>query len=79
MPDQHRDFFAGLPYVLASTLDENGWPLATLLTGPPGFIRSPDTTHLRINAPRRQDDPTLARPPRAIFSGDNGNGKLVSG
>ncbi|MGC6388474.1 pyridoxamine 5'-phosphate oxidase family protein [Ewingella sp. S1.OA.A_B6] len=60
MQDQHRDFFAGLPYVLASTLDENGWPLATLLTGPPGFIRSPDTTHLRINAPRRQDDPTLA-------------------
>lgn len=60
MPEQHRDFFAGLPYVLASTLDENGWPLATLLTGQPSFIRSPDATHLRINAPRRQDDPALA-------------------
>lgn len=60
MPQQHREFFAGLPYVLASTVDEYGWPVATLLTGPRGFISSPDTTHLRINAPRRQDDPALA-------------------
>jgi predicted pyridoxine 5'-phosphate oxidase superfamily flavin-nucleotide-binding protein len=60
MPEQHRAFFAALPYVLASTLDENGWPVATLLTGPPGFISAPDATHLRVNAPRRQDDPALA-------------------
>lgn len=60
MPEQHRAFFAGLPYVVVSTVDDNGWPLATLLTGPRGFIRSPDATHLRINAPRRQDDPALA-------------------
>jgi len=65
MPEQHRTFFAGLPYLLASTLDDHGWPLATLFTGPPGFIRSPDDTHLRINAPRREDDPALA----AMFSG----------
>jgi len=60
MPEQHREFFAALPYVLASTLDEHGWPVATLLTGPRGFISAPDATHLRINAPRRQDDPALA-------------------
>lgn len=65
MPEQHRLFFAGLPYLLASTIDDHGWPLATLFTGPSGFIRSPDDTHLRINAPRRQDDPALA----AMLSG----------
>lgn len=65
MPEQHRTFFAGLPYLLASTIDDEGWPLATLFTGPPGFVSSPDDTHLRINAPRRQDDPAL----NAMFSG----------
>ncbi|MDN5680634.1 MAG: pyridoxamine 5'-phosphate oxidase family protein [Ewingella sp.] len=65
MPEQHRTFFAGLPYLLASTIDDEGWPLATLFTGPPGFVSSPDDTHLRINAPRRQDDPAL----NALFSG----------
>ncbi len=59
MPEQHRLFFAALPYLFISTLDENGWPVATLLTGPAGFIRTPDDTHLRINAPRRTDDPAL--------------------
>lgn len=65
MPEQHRTFFAGLPYLLASIIDDEGWPLATLFTGPPGFVSSPDDTHLRINAPRRQDDPAL----NAMFSG----------
>lgn len=65
MPEQHRIFFARLPYLLASTIDDEGWPLATLFTGPPGFVRSPDNTHLRINSPRRQDDPALA----AMFTG----------
>ena len=30
MPEQHRLFFAALPYLFISTLDENGWPVATL-------------------------------------------------
>lgn len=59
MPEQHRLFFAGLTYLFISTLDENGWPVATLLTGPAGFIHAPDEEHLRINAPRRADDPAL--------------------
>lgn len=57
MPDQHRAFFAALPYLFVATLDEQGWPIATLFTGPPGFLRAPDDTHLRISAPRRSDDP----------------------
>lgn len=60
MPDQHRAFFAALPYLFVATLDEQGWPIATLFTGPPGFLRTPDDTHLRISASRRSDDPAQA-------------------
>jgi hypothetical protein len=60
MPDQHRSFFAALPYIFASSIDDNGWPVATLFSGPPGFISSPDERHLRIHALRREDDPGQA-------------------
>ena len=59
MPEQHRAFFAGLPYVFAAALDEHGWPIGTVLTGEPGFIRSPDPTTLRIEALPRGGDPAL--------------------
>ncbi|WP_395712934.1 pyridoxamine 5'-phosphate oxidase family protein [Reyranella sp.] len=57
MPDQHRAFFAGLPYIFAASLDERGWPIGTALTGETGFIRSPDPTALRIEAFPREGDP----------------------
>lgn len=50
MPDQHRDFFAMLPFMVAATVDETGAPMATLLTGRPGFVASPDPTTLTIAA-----------------------------
>jgi hypothetical protein len=60
MPEQHRAFFAALPYLFVATLDSQDWPVATLFSGPPGFLRSPDSDHLRISAPRRSDDPAQA-------------------
>ncbi|KQN49158.1 pyridoxamine 5'-phosphate oxidase [Serratia sp. Leaf50] len=60
MPQQHRDFFAGLPSFFIATLDGTGWPVATVLNGPPGFISTVDNSHLRINAPRREDCPALS-------------------
>lgn len=60
MPQQHRDFFAGLSLFFIATVDAQGWPVATVLCGPPGFISTVDKSHLRINAPRREDDPALA-------------------
>ena len=57
MPDQHRAFFAALPFALAATTDADGWPVATMLTGPPGFIASPDARTLRIAAVPDHDDP----------------------
>jgi predicted pyridoxine 5'-phosphate oxidase superfamily flavin-nucleotide-binding protein len=50
MPDQHRLFFAQLPFVVAATVDETGAPMATLLVGGEGFIGSPDPRTLAIAA-----------------------------
>lgn len=50
MPDQHRDFFTLLRYVLLATTDEQGWPVATIATGPQGFVSSSDPQSLRIDA-----------------------------
>jgi uncharacterized protein len=46
MPDQHRAFYAGLPFLVAGLVDEAGDPWATLLTGEPGFLSSPDARTL---------------------------------
>lgn len=56
MPDQHRLFFQGLPYLFAATVDAEGWPCATVLSGDPGFIQSPNPWELRIAG--RFSDPT---------------------
>lgn len=48
MPDQHRAFFATLPFILAATLDDDGAPRAHVWTGPPGFVDSPDAVTLRV-------------------------------
>jgi uncharacterized protein len=50
MPDRHRTFFAQLPFLVAATVDVDGAPMATLLTGRPGFVASPDPTTLAIAA-----------------------------
>lgn len=59
MPDQHRLFFAEQPFLVAATVDETGAPTATLLTGEPGFVGSPDPRTLAILA--RRDDPAGRR------------------
>ncbi len=50
MPQQHRDFFAQLPFVVVGSLDERQRPWASLLTGATGFMHSPDARRLRIDA-----------------------------
>jgi ferredoxin-NADP reductase len=57
MPDQHRTFFAQLPFIVAGSVDEHGNPWATLLTGDPGFASSPEPTRLTVNLTPRDDDP----------------------
>ncbi|HEX3536228.1 MAG TPA: pyridoxamine 5'-phosphate oxidase family protein [Stellaceae bacterium] len=60
MPDQHRIFFAQLPFAVLATLDRAGDPWATLLSGPPGFLSSPDPKRLHIGAYPEEGDPAAA-------------------
>ena len=60
MTDQHRLFFAGLPFLLAATAGGEGWPVATVLAGSMGFVSSPDPRTLRIDVRLDVDDPASA-------------------
>lgn len=57
MPDEHREFFAQLPWLLVGSLDARGRPWASVLTGDPGFITSPDSRTLLISATPASGDP----------------------
>lgn len=57
MLEQHRAFFASLSHVFVATTGAEGWPLATLLEGDPGFIDTPDQVTLRIRALPHPEDP----------------------
>ncbi len=57
MPDQHRAFFAQLPFVVVGAVDAEGWPWASLFPGAPGFANSPDNRHLDIALNAAQTDP----------------------
>jgi predicted pyridoxine 5'-phosphate oxidase superfamily flavin-nucleotide-binding protein len=60
MPDQHRDFFAMLSYVIVGAVDPAGDAWATIVPGSPGFLRTPDAQHLAIAARRDATDPADA-------------------
>ena len=57
MPEQHRAFFAQLPFVVVGAVDAKGWPWASLFPGTPGFAQSPDNRHLNIALNAAQADP----------------------
>lgn len=50
MTEQHRSFYSALPYVFLGSLDAVGRPWASMLTGQPGFMQTPDSTTLKIDA-----------------------------
>ena len=57
MPDQHREFYAELPFVLLGTVDDQGRPWASLVPGRPGFMNSPDAYTLEVAARPLFGDP----------------------
>ncbi len=57
MPDQHRDFFASLPFLLVGSVDVQGQPWASILVGQPGFLSSPNPKTLRVHARPLAGDP----------------------
>lgn len=60
MPDQHRAFYAQLPFIVLGSVDEAGAPWATFLEGRSGFIVSPDATTLEIHASTNPTDPAAS-------------------
>lgn len=57
LPQQHRAFFAQLPFVLVGSVDAQQRPWASVLVGEPGFIQSPDDRSLRFAARPVGGDP----------------------
>lgn len=57
MPDQHREFYAQLPFVLVGSVDAAGRSWASVLSGPPGFMQSPDAATLVLDAAFVEGDP----------------------
>lgn len=51
MPEQHRQFFESLPFIVLGLLDSSGQPWVTAAFGAPGFISSPDERTLHIARP----------------------------
>ncbi len=60
MPDQHRMFYTSLPYFFMGSVDEEGWPWASVLFGEPGFVSSPSPTMLSLTLLPDADDPLSA-------------------
>ncbi|MFJ2320590.1 pyridoxamine 5'-phosphate oxidase family protein [Pseudomonas sp. NPDC087817] len=61
MPDQHREFYQQLPFMLYGAVDAEGRPWASVLEGAPGFAHSPDPEHLHFATLPAADDPALLR------------------
>jgi predicted pyridoxine 5'-phosphate oxidase superfamily flavin-nucleotide-binding protein len=60
MPDQHREFFETLPYLVLGGLDDRADVWASMLAGPPGFAHAPDARTLSIRATPPAGDPLAA-------------------
>lgn len=57
MPDEHRQFFAELPFLLVGSSDPQGRLWASLLSAGPGFARAPSSRSLRVSAVPFAADP----------------------
>lgn len=57
MPDEHRQFFEGLPLLFVGSVDGAGQPWASVVTDAPGFISSPDPHNLKIARAPLTGDP----------------------
>lgn len=57
LPEQHRNFYPQLPFIVLGSVDATGDTWATLRAGNPGFVHSPDPSLLRVETPRDPSDP----------------------
>jgi ferredoxin-NADP reductase/predicted pyridoxine 5'-phosphate oxidase superfamily flavin-nucleotide-binding protein len=57
MPDQHRAFYQGQPFLVAASADAQGRVWTTVVEGPDGFIHSPDAKSLTLATQMDSQDP----------------------
>ncbi|WP_283148817.1 pyridoxamine 5'-phosphate oxidase family protein [Silvimonas soli] len=50
LPQQHRDFYPQLPFLLVGSVDGAGQPWASIVCGQPGFLTTPTSEQLSISA-----------------------------
>lgn len=60
MPEQHRQFFPMLPFIVVGAVDPSGDVWASLRAGEPGFMQAPDAHALCVQLPRDPSDPADA-------------------
>ena len=66
MPDQHRQFYSQLPFMLFGAVDAQGNPWAGVLEGQVGFAHSPEPALLRLDSLPAADDPAQLQAGAAI-------------
>ncbi|AFY60295.1 pyridoxamine 5'-phosphate oxidase family protein [Synechococcus sp. PCC 6312] len=59
LPEQQRQFFQQLPYVIVGLVDTLGRPWASILVGQPGFLSSPDERTLVVSTQLWPGDPLI--------------------
>lgn len=70
LPEQHRQFFGELPFMVLGGLNLDGQPWASLRTGMPGFVSTPDRHTLQIAGQALPGDPLAdAWYPGALLGG----------
>ncbi len=57
LPEQHRDFHTGLPFLVASGADASGQTWVTMIDGPEGFARAPNPRLIELNTRIDPTDP----------------------
>jgi predicted pyridoxine 5'-phosphate oxidase superfamily flavin-nucleotide-binding protein len=57
MPEQHREFYTKLPYLIVGHADKDGKPWASILFKKQELIYSPDDKHITINTNPIEGDP----------------------
>lgn len=60
MPDQHREFYSSIPFMMIGSVDLHGDVWASMATGEPGFMTSPDPRELSVDFALPPTDPASA-------------------
>jgi predicted pyridoxine 5'-phosphate oxidase superfamily flavin-nucleotide-binding protein len=66
MIDQHREFYAQLPFVVVGSVDDAGQPWASMLARPAGFLSAPTPHQLEVHALPSAGDPLAVAPGRPL-------------